>query len=316
MVRLGLEALVNPMLRLSAVASADARPGRKVLTLVARDPCRCVPHRPRRSAARRRDAEGAALPGDGAFHARHLLSRLHLRAHPPARRGDRRSDPARLVVGSGARERADDDRRGLDDLRGARRAQARAAFGYTKVLGLSPALATRADTGEVLHARLRKGSLPSAARSVSSKSSLPACAGPGPTERSRCGPTPGSSPMTADRHLGAPEGPLLDHGAPSTPSVQGLIDAIDESAWLAIGYPEAGMAQVAETTYVTGGGRPSGAAQNPPRRPPDPPFRPRANNSCGPPGATTPLSPTSSSTPSRPTPSTAPMRPSSLPSGT
>ena len=33
-----------------------------------------------------------------------------------------------------------------------------AAFGYTKVLGYHPLLATRADTGEVLHARIRKGS--------------------------------------------------------------------------------------------------------------------------------------------------------------
>ncbi|MBW3537595.1 MAG: transposase [Actinobacteria bacterium] len=33
-----------------------------------------------------------------------------------------------------------------------------AAFGYTKVLGYHPILATRADTGEVLHARMRKGS--------------------------------------------------------------------------------------------------------------------------------------------------------------
>ena len=33
-----------------------------------------------------------------------------------------------------------------------------AAYGYTKVLGYHPLLATRADTGEVLHARLRKGS--------------------------------------------------------------------------------------------------------------------------------------------------------------
>ena len=33
-----------------------------------------------------------------------------------------------------------------------------AAFGYTKVLGYHPILATRADTGEILHARLRKGS--------------------------------------------------------------------------------------------------------------------------------------------------------------
>ncbi len=33
-----------------------------------------------------------------------------------------------------------------------------AAFGYTKVLGYHPILATRAATGEVLHARMRKGS--------------------------------------------------------------------------------------------------------------------------------------------------------------
>ena len=33
-----------------------------------------------------------------------------------------------------------------------------AGFGYTHVLGYHPLLATRADTGEVLHARMRKGS--------------------------------------------------------------------------------------------------------------------------------------------------------------
>src|SRR4051794_27037515 len=33
-----------------------------------------------------------------------------------------------------------------------------AAFGYTKVLGYHPILATRADTGEIIHARMRKGS--------------------------------------------------------------------------------------------------------------------------------------------------------------
>lgn len=33
-----------------------------------------------------------------------------------------------------------------------------AADGYTRQLGYHPLLATRADTGEVLHARLRKGS--------------------------------------------------------------------------------------------------------------------------------------------------------------
>ena len=38
------------------------------------------------------------------------------------------------------------------------RLKAGAAFGYTKVLGYHPILASRADTGEVLHARMRKGS--------------------------------------------------------------------------------------------------------------------------------------------------------------
>ena len=33
-----------------------------------------------------------------------------------------------------------------------------AAYGYTKKLGYHPMLATRADTGEILHARMRKGS--------------------------------------------------------------------------------------------------------------------------------------------------------------
>ena len=33
-----------------------------------------------------------------------------------------------------------------------------AAYGYTRVLGYHPLVATRADTGEVLHTRLRKGS--------------------------------------------------------------------------------------------------------------------------------------------------------------
>ena len=32
-----------------------------------------------------------------------------------------------------------------------------AGFGYTHVLGYHPMLATRADSGEVLHARMRKG---------------------------------------------------------------------------------------------------------------------------------------------------------------
>lgn len=41
-----------------------------------------------------------------------------------------------------------------------------AAYGYTRTLGYHPLLATRADTGEVLHARLRRGSVNSGQGSV------------------------------------------------------------------------------------------------------------------------------------------------------
>ena len=45
-----------------------------------------------------------------------------------------------------------------------------ACYGYTRTLGYHPLLATRADTGEVLHARLRKGAA-NTARGIPSASS-------------------------------------------------------------------------------------------------------------------------------------------------
>ncbi|MCU4187391.1 IS1380 family transposase [Acidiferrimicrobium sp. IK] len=46
----------------------------------------------------------------------------------------------------------------LDDCEVHGHKKAGASYGYTKVLGYHPLLATRADTGEILHARMRKGS--------------------------------------------------------------------------------------------------------------------------------------------------------------
>src|SRR5829696_1711241 len=75
-----------------------------------------------------------------------------------------------------------------------------AAFGYTRVRGYHPLLATRADTGEVLHIRLRKGSANTSrgmlrfceeliARSSAPARPAPSCSGPtrgsGRTRRSR-----------------------------------------------------------------------------------------------------------------------------------
>lgn len=68
-----------------------------------------------------------------------------------------------------------------------------AAFGYTRVRGYHPLVATRADTGEVLHIRARKGSANTARGACgSSKSSSPGSSAPGRPARSCSGPTRGS----------------------------------------------------------------------------------------------------------------------------
>lgn len=56
-----------------------------------------------------------------------------------------------------------------------------ASYGYTRKLGYHPLLATRADTGEVLHARLRAGRANTARGAPASvTSSSPASAAPAP----------------------------------------------------------------------------------------------------------------------------------------
>jgi len=54
-----------------------------------------------------------------------------------------------------------------------------AAYGYTRQLGYHPLLATRADTGELLHVRLRTGRARTARGAPGSSTSWPpACAAP------------------------------------------------------------------------------------------------------------------------------------------
>ena len=156
-VRLGLERLVNATVRLGGRVGG-ARPGRKVLTLVHAMVAGGSPHRPRRHAALGRHAAGAAHPGDGALDAGHVPAGVHLRSCPPAR--SRRRRGAAAGVGAGRRARARPLVIDVDSTicEVAGKAKQGAAFGYTKVLGYHPILATRADTGEVLHARMRKGS--------------------------------------------------------------------------------------------------------------------------------------------------------------
>ena len=70
-----------------------------------------------------------------------------------------------------------------------------AAFGYTHVLGYNPLLATRAETGEVLHIRFRKGSAGSSREpSASCASSSGVCGERDRPARSRYVPTQAFTP--------------------------------------------------------------------------------------------------------------------------
>jgi hypothetical protein len=128
-----------------------------------------------------------------------------------------------------------------------------AAYGYTKVLGYHPLLATRADTGEVLHARMRKGSANTQRGAHRFVEELIArvrrCGAAGPlTLRADSGFYSWDTVDTLNR-LGVAWSITVN----VTKQVKAAIEAIDENDWVDIDYPDGGAAQVAETTYVTGG---------------------------------------------------------------
>lgn len=127
-----------------------------------------------------------------------------------------------------------------------------AAYGHTKVLGYHPILATRAETGEVLHARLRKGSANTQRGVNRFVEELVA-------RVRRCGAT-GAVTVRADSGFWSYK--LIDTlcrlgvrwsiTVPVNPQITKAISAIGEDAWTTIEYPPGGVAQVAETVYVAG----------------------------------------------------------------
>jgi len=129
-----------------------------------------------------------------------------------------------------------------------------ASYGYTKVLGYHPLLATRAGTGEVLFARMRKGAANTARGVVRFVDELAATL-------DRAGAT-GARTVRADSGFWSWK--LIDrldgHGIAWSitvrlhKNVKTAIAAIDESAWGDIDYTLGGQAQVAETTYTSGKG--------------------------------------------------------------
>lgn len=155
-VRLGLEALIDTTVRLSGRVGG-ARPGRKVLTLV-----------------HAIIAGGSHIDHADVLRAGDTGSVLSHRVMAPSTLGTflraftfghiRQLDRVMAeslrrawAVGAGPA----DDRLVIDvdsticEVHGYQKQGT--GFGYTHVLGYHPILATRADTGEVLHARLRKG---------------------------------------------------------------------------------------------------------------------------------------------------------------
>jgi len=128
-----------------------------------------------------------------------------------------------------------------------------AAYGYTKVLGYHPILATRADTGEVVAARMRKGSANTARGARRFIDEIVA--------RARRAGASGQIVMRFDSGFwsGDTLKVLARHDVRYTMAVRantkGIAEAIagiDNSAWTDIEYTPDGVAQVAETQY---GGR-------------------------------------------------------------
>ena len=125
-----------------------------------------------------------------------------------------------------------------------------AAYGYTKVLGYHPLLATRADTREVLHIRLRKGSANTSKGMLRFTDELIA-------RVTRAGAS-GVKLLRADsgfwnnkvfQRLEA-AGWQYSIGVRMQKGIRAAVEQIEESAWQTIeDYPKDGQAQIAETTY-------------------------------------------------------------------
>lgn len=128
-----------------------------------------------------------------------------------------------------------------------------AACGYTRVLGYHPILATRADTREALHIRLRKGSANTQKGMLRFTDELIA-------RVNRAGAS-GVKLLRADSGFWNTKvferlekaGWQYSIGVRMIKTVRAAVEAIDEGAWTKIeDYPEEGEAQIAETVH---GGR-------------------------------------------------------------
>jgi len=124
-----------------------------------------------------------------------------------------------------------------------------AGYGYTKLLGYHPILATRADTREALHIRLRKGSANTQRGMLRFCEELIA-------RVDRAGAS-GVKLLRADSGFWNTKvfeylekmGWEYSIGVRMIKTVRAAVEAIDEDAWQRIDYTQGGEAQIAETVY-------------------------------------------------------------------
>jgi Transposase DDE domain group 1 len=250
--RLGIEQMVDKMVDLGQRAGA-ARPGRKVLSLI---------HAIAAGADSIDDADvlraGATegLLGHRAMAPSTLGTFLRAFTFGHVRQLDRVLGEAikrawAAGAGPGAKRLVIDIDSFLGEAKGALKQGA--SFGYTGVRGYHPLLATRAGTGEVLHARLRKGSANSGRGALRFCEELIA--------RVRRAGAAGEILIRADSafyshkviaYLEA-KGCLYSIAVKQHKPIAERIASIPESAWRPVAdYPETGVCELAETTY---GGR-------------------------------------------------------------
>ena len=249
MARLGLEALINSTVRLVG-RTGGALPGRKVLTLVAAIL-----------------AGGSHIDHANVLRAGATQAVLPFRVMAPSTLGTflrsftfghvRQLDRViaetirrawSLGAGPGEGPMTIDMDSTICEVHG--KAKHGAAYGYTRVLGYHPVLATRAGTGEVLHARLRKGSSQRGHRRFVEELIA---------RVRRAGAT---GPLTLRADSGFWSYKLIDAlerlgvdwsiTIAINKQIRARIELIDETAWQTITYPDGGAAQVAETTITAG----------------------------------------------------------------
>ena len=250
--RLGIEALVNSTLRLGGRVGG-ARPGRKVLTLVHMMVAggSHIDH-----ADLLRSGDSAAVLGHRVMAPSTLGTFLRCFTFGHVRQleavvGRVLERAWQLGAGPGGNALVVDVDSTICEVEGKKKQGA--AYGYTKVLGYHPILASRADTGEILHARMRKGSANTARGARRFIDELVA--------RLRRAGAVGPIVLRMDSGFWSNE--TIDRLArldvrytmavrANNKAVAAVIASIDEGSWTAIDYPEGGEAQVAETMY---GGR-------------------------------------------------------------